>query len=135
LWWRAPADQTVILQVFGFAYPANSDIRLSGGEEAFYRLHLASTEPPAWRDSVMLDTPVTLPIDFAGTISTAGQEDKIPFQGKKDQYIEAQIESARLGFPLDAWLKVVDPAGAEIARQEDSNGSPDPRLEWKCPGD
>ena len=38
-------EQTVIVQVFGFVYPANSDIRLTGGEEAYYRLQLAKAAP------------------------------------------------------------------------------------------
>jgi hypothetical protein len=135
LWWRAPSEQTVILQVFGFAYPAGSEIRLSGGEEAFYRLHLAATAPPAWRDSEVPNTPVALPLEIYGTISAAGEEDKIPFAGKKDQSIEARVEAASLGAPLDAWLKIVDTAGKEIARQDDANGSADPRLEWKCTSD
>jgi hypothetical protein len=131
LWWRAPSEQTVIVQVFGFVYPANSDIRLTGGDEAFYRLHLASTPPPEWRDS-KTETTNDLSFEIAGTLSKPGQLDKIPFLGKKDQYIEAEIESAHLGYPLDAWLKITDVAGAEIAKNEDSNGSADPRIEWKC---
>ena len=131
LWWRAPSEQTVIVQVFGFAYPANSDIRLSGGEEDFYRLHLASTPPPEWRDS-KIETTNNLPLEVTGTLLTSGEQQKIPFFGKKDQYIEAQIESAHLGYPLDAWLKIIDASGAEIAKNEDYNGSPDPRIEWKC---
>lgn len=41
--WRAPANETVVLQIFGFAFPPDSDIRLTGGEGATYRLHLAIT--------------------------------------------------------------------------------------------
>lgn len=131
--WRAPADQTVILQVFGFVYPANAEIRLSGGDEAFYRLHLhlASRPPRDWRDMVPTATN-NLPLEATGTLSAAGQEDRIPFHGKKDQYIEARVEAAALGSPFDPWLKVVDSEGKQIAREDDSNGTPDPRLEWKC---
>jgi hypothetical protein len=133
LWWRAPADQIVILQVFGFAYPANSDIRLSGGEEAYYRLHLASSPPPDWQDSQ--PKTATLPFECAGTISKAGGEDKYAFAGRKDQFIEARVEAAAIGSPLDAWLKIIDVAGKEVARNDDANGSTDPHLEWKCPAD
>jgi hypothetical protein len=131
LWWRATAEETVVVQVFGFVYPANSDIRLTGGDEAFYRLHLASAPPPEWRDSKTEKTN-DLPFEVTGTLSTPGEQDKIPFLGKKDQYIEAQIESAHLGYPLDAWLKIVDASGAEMTKNEDSSGSADPRIEWKC---
>jgi hypothetical protein len=134
LWWRSPSDKTVVLQVFGFAYPANSDIRLTGGEECFYRLHVASSPPPEWRDSKIEGTN-SLPLEVSGTISRAGEEDKIPFIGKKDQYILAEIKSATLGYPLDAWLKIIDSSGKEMKRDDDANGSPDPRIEWKCPAD
>jgi hypothetical protein len=131
--WRAPADQIVVLQVFGFAYPANSDIRLTGGDEAFYRLHLASTPPPDWRDS-QTNSPA-LPLEATGTISDAGEEDKIPFSGKKGEYIEAYVEGATIGSPFDPWLKITDTAGKQLARNDDSGGTPDPRLEWKCTAD
>lgn len=130
LWWRAPSNETVILQVFGFAYPANSDIRLTGGDEAFYRLRLASNPPLEWRDGKSERN--TIPLISDGTLLNPGEQHKIPFFGKKDQYIEAEIESARLGYPLDAWLKIIDASGAEIAKNEDHDGSPDPRIEWKC---
>ena len=131
LWWRAPSEQTVILQVFGFVYPANNDIRLTGGDEAFYRLRLALSAPPEWRDS-KTETTNALPFEVSGTLSKPGEQHKIPFFGRKDQYIEAQVESAHLGFPLDAWLKIIDASGAEITKNEDFNGSADPRIEWKC---
>jgi hypothetical protein len=133
LWWRAPEDQTVILQVFGFAYPANSDIRLTGGEECFYRLHLASSAPPEWRDAPQSSK--ALPFQATATIQKPGQQDRYEFIGKKNQFVEAQVEAAALGSPIDAWLKVTDAAGKELAHQDDSGGLPDPRLEWKCPAD
>jgi hypothetical protein len=131
LWWRAENDTTAILQVFGFAYPANSDIRLSGGEEAFYRLHLASQPPPEWRASNTNQT--TLPVEIIGTIAAPGEEHRYAFIGKKDQFIEATVEAARIGSPLDAWLKIVDAEGKQLTRQDDSDGTSDPHIEWKCP--
>ena len=132
LWYQSPSNQTVIVQVFGFAYPANSDIRLTGGDEAFYRLHFAATPPPRWTDS---QASTNLPLEVTGTISTAGGEDKIPFAAKTDQYIEARVEAATIGSPFDPWLKIVDSEGKQITKQDDSNGTPDPRLEWKCTHD
>jgi hypothetical protein len=132
LWWRAPSNQTVIVQVFGFAYPANSDIRLTGGDEAFYRLYLTSTAPPNWTES---QSATNFPLEVTGTISKPGEEDKISFAAKKDQHIEARIEAATIGSPFDPWLKIVDAEGKQMAKQEDSNGTPDPRLEWKCTAD
>ena len=44
--WRAPKAGTYVLQVFGFAYPADSDLRFSGSTKSVYRLHV-STDPVA----------------------------------------------------------------------------------------
>ncbi len=44
--WRAPKAGTYVLQVFGFAYPADSDLRFSGSAKSVYRLHV-STDPVA----------------------------------------------------------------------------------------
>jgi len=42
LTWTAPTAGTWVLQTFGFAYPAGSEIRFSGNERGVYRLHLTS---------------------------------------------------------------------------------------------
>ena len=42
--WQADADTEVIVQVFGFPFPATASIRLTGGEGAIYRLHLSVDE-------------------------------------------------------------------------------------------
>ncbi|HYV28976.1 MAG TPA: hypothetical protein VFA77_15680, partial [Candidatus Eisenbacteria bacterium] len=39
--WTAKAAGAYILQVFGFAYPANSDVKFTGGNACVYRLHLS----------------------------------------------------------------------------------------------
>ncbi len=44
--WRAEASETYVLQVFAFAYPADSDLRFSGSPKGVYRLHV-STDPVA----------------------------------------------------------------------------------------
>ncbi len=44
--WRAPKAGTYVLQVFGFAYPADSDLRFSGSAKAVYRLQVG-TDPVA----------------------------------------------------------------------------------------
>lgn len=40
--WKATATGRHIVQVFGFAYPAGSDVRFSGGGSSVYRLHLST---------------------------------------------------------------------------------------------
>lgn len=44
--WTAPRDGTFIVQLMGFAYPAQASEQLTGGEGCVYRLHL-STGPVA----------------------------------------------------------------------------------------
>lgn len=39
--WTAKTAGRYVVQVFGFAYPAGSDIRFSGGNSSVYRLHLS----------------------------------------------------------------------------------------------
>ncbi|MEW6159721.1 MAG: PPC domain-containing protein [Verrucomicrobiota bacterium] len=39
--WTAPATGKYVLQVFGFAYPATSDVRFTGGNACVYRLHVS----------------------------------------------------------------------------------------------
>src|SRR5262249_12105321 len=39
--WTAKSAGAYILQVFGFAYPATSDVRFTGGNACVYRLHVS----------------------------------------------------------------------------------------------
>src|SRR2546430_6219596 len=39
--WTAQSAGTYVVQVFGFAYPAVSDVKFTGGNACVYRLHLA----------------------------------------------------------------------------------------------
>ena len=141
--WQAPSNQTVVLQVFGFAYPPESSIRLAGGDAAVYRLHIAITnhspevcsipderEPNERPDQ---SVPVEVPVEIRGHIRRADDEDRFRFSAIKVEVIEALVEAATLGSPLDAWLKIEDHSGKELARNDDVDGSPDPRIEWTVP--
>lgn len=135
LWHTAPTDQTVVVQVFGFAYPANSEIRLTGGDEAPYRLHLNWSQHAPSRP-LNIDTNVaTLPFERSGALLEVRQEHRYSFRGQKDQYIIAQVEAASVGSPLDPYLRILDANGTQISRTDDAEGSADPRVEWKCPAD
>jgi len=143
--WRAPTDQTVVLQIFGFAYPPGSDIRLTGGDDAVYRLHIAMTNNlPAVCDFATEREPnngvedaqdIEAPALVHGAIAVADDEDRFQFSAKKNEFIEVRVEAASFGSPLDAWLKIEDSAGNQLARNDDAEGSRDPRLEWKVPTD
>lgn len=144
--WQAPYDLSAVLQVFGFVYPADSDIRLSGGANGVYRLHLAlSGETPAVlsepaterepNDSTNNAPALELPVETVGTICPTADVDRFRLSLKKDQSIEARVQAAGIGSPLDAWLAIQDANGKELARNDDAENSRDPRLEWKAPGD
>ncbi len=134
LWWRAPVDQTVILQVFGFVYPANAEVRLSGGEESYYRLNLSTNAPEPWVAAAPTNV-ATLPFAAGGVIAEVGQEIRHAFAARKGEFVSARVEAATLGSALDPWLKITDAAGKQLAREDDSDGGRDPRLEWKAPAD
>jgi hypothetical protein len=145
--WQAPYDLTVVLQVFGFAYPADSDIRLSGGSAGVYRLHLAISEqqPADLRETVTENEPNNSSRDakemagtVVGSICPPGDVDWFKMILKKDQEIEVRVLAAALGSPLDAWLAIdshEEGKEKELASKDDADNSRDPRIEWKAPVD
>lgn len=198
--WTAPRDDTFIVQVMAFAYPATSNVQLTGGEGCIYRLHLRTgpfvrfTLPLAvpggmksalrligWNLSaseIELDpahspipcsaTPLHLPgmeliqpvpisgipemieqepndtatmppgdVPFAvtGQIGSPGDEDRYRFNALKQGIYDFKVTGARAGSSLDAWLKIEDADGKEVARNDDAAGSRDPQLTWTAPAD
>lgn len=141
--WTAPEAGLFVVQVMGFKFPADADVRLTGGDGCVYRLHLSIEDPtlsaaPAKpeiepNNSLTNAQPAELPILFAGAISPAGDQDRFLFEANKDETVEVRVAAAPLGSPLDAWLKIEEPSGKELARADDSDGSRDPQLEWKAP--
>lgn len=145
--WQAPVDGEFVLQLMGFKYPADSNVQLTGGSGCVYRLHVsADVCRPASRigpisESEPNDTAETaqalnVPDDVViGCVDSGADEDRYRFSVKKGQTIEAAIEAAKFGSPLDAWLAIEDLKGNSLARADDSGGSPDPRLEWRAAED
>jgi hypothetical protein len=143
LTWRSPNEQQVILQVFGFIYPANAEIQLSGGAAGVYRLHLKNDAPPEAacnerepNDDFKTARPLTLSESVSGALSANGDQDHYRVTLAKDQTIEAQVAAAELGSPLDPLVILQDGNGKELARNDDaSDATRDSRLEWKAPAD
>lgn len=140
--WQAPTNGDYIVQVMGFKYPADAEVRLTGGDGCTYRLHLAarSAAPKPFaevpeeaepNDSPTNTVAQNLPLTRRGTISAAGDEDVFAFELKKDETIEVSIEAAAAGSSLDALLRIADASGKELVRNDDSAGR-DPRVEWKA---
>lgn len=203
LTWTAPADGTYRVQVFGFAYPADSDIRFTGNARCVYRLHLqggpvaaypwplgvrrGGVTPLVWRGwnrtgdtnaavefdgtgigaeestverkgpglARVLRIPVgdgpeaierepnstretaqsvEVPSAVSGELNEPGDEDRYGFRAAKGQALILEVQASSLGFPVDAWLRVEDATGKELARNDDAQGA-DPRLEWTAPDD
>lgn len=78
----------------------------------------------------------TLPVPSAvtGTLSSRGERDRYAFSAAKDTTYRIEVQAAALGSPLDASLRILDPAGKELAHNDDSILG-DPALTWKAPTD
>lgn len=201
--WMADQDGTYVVQVFGFAYPAESDVRFAGSPMDVYRLHLSNgpvlqhtlplgaqrgastplelrgwnlgpTRPPVsfqptepewirpgfaefqptgFRDAIEIplgDGPegiesepndtrdqagvISIPGAVSGDLNRPGDVDRFRFTAKKGEVLALEVQATRLGFPLDAWLKVEDAAGKELVRVDDTVGA-DPKVNWTAPQD
>lgn len=145
--WTAPAAGTYVLQVFGFAHPATSDVKFTGSEACVYRLHLglgpqARPVPPAvdgpeftapnFPAGTAAQPAPAAPFTVTGGIERIGDEHRFAFAAAKGDRLVLEIQSASLGFPLDAWLAVKNAAGKELVRNDDSAGA-DPVVEWTAP--
>jgi hypothetical protein len=72
------------------------------------------------------------PFAVTGCIEKIGEEDRYNFSAVKDEKLILEIQSAKFGFPLDAWLAIHDDAGKELVKNDDGT-SADPVLEWTAP--
>jgi hypothetical protein len=138
--WQSPSAQTVVVQVFGFKYPADASIQLTGGEGAVYRLHLrASTDSPEAKTGETADaeTPgvASVPVVSRGVVIEGRPERWHRFRALKDQLYSLGVAAQAIGAPWDARLRVVDVDGKELAQNDDADGSTDPRLNWRAPAD
>lgn len=135
--WQSPTTQTVVAQVFGFKYPADSSIQLTGGEGAVYRLHLATrAEPPEGPPPEPSDDSVAeAPAQFRGAVLGERAENRHRFRAVKDETYSVRLAAVAMGAPWDARLRVLDEAGKELAQNDDGEGTSDPRLDWRAPAD
>jgi len=78
---------------------------------------------------------LTIPGHVSGRIQQAGDVDRFIFESKKGQKWEVAVQSDKLGFPLDATLRIEDSTGKELAKNDDANNSADPALVWTAPAD
>lgn len=137
LTWATDKEQTVVVQVFGFPYPATSNVHLTGGDGASYRLHLglsAAKATPAPQFDLTVDPPppVELPSATTNHIRAPGQLQRVRLHVTEAGWIAAEVRAESIGSPLDAWLRLDDKDGKQISRNDDANETRDPYLEWQA---
>jgi hypothetical protein len=151
--WQAPRDGTFIVQLMGFSYPATASVQLTGGDGCVYRLHLTTSPQPRVsfpphdpthgaeiaeqepNDTIAQAQVVPMPCSISGRIDKPGDEDRFAFTVEKKKTYDLNVFSARAGTPLDAWLKIETKEGKQVTRNDDAEGSRDPRLILTAPGD
>jgi hypothetical protein len=74
----------------------------------------------------------TAPFAVSGCVGTIGEKDRFAFTATKDEKLVFAVQSASLGFPLDAWLAIQNATGKELVRNDDGTNA-DPALEWTAP--
>jgi hypothetical protein len=67
-------------------------------------------------DSPTTGQPVTLPVSIVGAVGRPGDVDYYRFEAKKGQAIGVQVLTAAVGSKLDPVLRLIDPAGNQIAQ-------------------
>ncbi|HVC96913.1 MAG TPA: hypothetical protein VND64_24755 [Pirellulales bacterium] len=67
-----------------------------------------------------IPVPVTLPVTINGRIFPREDVDEWSFAARKGEAIRAEVHSARLGYPLEARLVLVDPMGKPLAEDTGS---------------
>ena len=86
-------------------------------------------------DTVANAQAVEIPAGITGRIQSAGDEDRFIFNAVKGRAYELKVTAARIGSPLDAWVKIENKDGKQIATNDDANGSRDAVLTWTAPAD
>ena len=137
--WNLAAGDGPMRQVMDTAMlPADSDSAELHAPGALNSLSVPVTSLPARAEQEPNNTrdqaeTLSTPVGLNGVINAPGDEDRFSVEVKKGDKLDFTVQSASLGFPLDAWLRVEDAAGKELARSDDSGGSPDPKLAWTAP--
>lgn len=142
--WRATSNGPVVVQVMGFSYPATASVQFAGGDGCHYRLHLTKHEKPPRGAQLTADgsppgadPPVCGELqlwqEIESILGTPGTRHRYPIQVEAGVTFRFEVEAARLGSPVDAWVALEDERGKELARNDDFGVTRDPRLDWTPP--
>jgi hypothetical protein len=78
---------------------------------------------------------VEIPTGITARIGHPGDQDRFGFNAVKGRAYDFKVSAARLGSPLDAWLRIENKDGKELARNDDVKGFRDPELTWTATAD
>jgi hypothetical protein len=110
-----------------------------GGDSAPYTLLVRDDLPavPEKEDNGAFASAqaLTLPCAVEGAIKGERDVDVFKFVGKKGQKVRVEIQAARFGAPLDAFLTVHDANRNILDSADDTGGSADPILTVTLPAD
>jgi hypothetical protein len=104
------------------------------------RLDLPVSDAPEQRevepnDMPDLALPVAAPCVVNGRIDPPGDVDRVMLTAKKGEAFVVSLASGRLGFPLDAVVRIQDDKNKELVRDDDRAGTGDPQFDWSAPED
>jgi hypothetical protein len=85
-------------------------------------------------DGSAIPVDVALPVTINGRVFPREDTDEWRFKARKGQVVRCEVMSARLGYPLDAQIEVVDAAGRRLAHNSDHFGD-DPLITFTAPAD
>lgn len=133
--WNIPDDAQsltaarVVDSIARFAHP-----ELASTVDALVEPTASAVETEPNDEAHPVDLP--FPATVTGRIDSAGDVDVYRFQATKGQAMRFQVESRELGFPLDPVLRVLNAAGEERKRVDDSSRrSRDAELDFTAPDD
>jgi hypothetical protein len=78
---------------------------------------------------------VEVPTGITGHINRPNDEDRFTFTAAKGRAYEFKVTAARIGSPLDAWLKIENKDGKQLATNDDTSGFRDSAITWTAPAD
>lgn len=78
---------------------------------------------------------VAVPCAVEGTVKGERDVDVFKFEGKKGEKVKIEVQAARFGSPLDAFLTVYDADRKVVGSADDADGSPDSVLVLTLPKD
>ncbi len=123
-----PADE----QTTSFPY----QLETAYGTTPPFKLLLSDLEQTVEPSGEPTDTHrLNMPGSVTGTIEGTFDEDRYLVDGKKDDVWALSLEATRFGSPLDVVLSILDPAGKELARNDDLPETTDAGLQFTVPAD